>query len=88
MSAHRPHPATHLSSSDVLRLVLAACCALTLTPWGTAMAVVVLVVLAGRWEARRALGRSAAVRRGVLTPAKRRHVLQPAGHRREAVARP
>ncbi len=72
----------------MLRLVLAAFCALTLTGWGTAMAVAVLVVVAARWQARRALERSAAVRRGVLTPAKRGRVLHPAGHRREAIARP
>jgi hypothetical protein len=88
MSAHRPAPTPHLSSSDVLRLVLATCCAMTLTPWGATMAVVVLVVLAARWRARSALERSAAVRRGVLTPAKRGRLLHPAGHRRKAMARP
>ncbi len=88
MSAHRPTPAPHLSSSDRLQLVLAACCVLSLTSWGALMALVVLVVLAARRQARRALDCSAAVRRGVLTPTKRSRVLQPASHRRQAVARP
>lgn len=87
MSAHRPAPST-LATSDLVHLALALCCALTPTPWGPAMAVVVLLVLVARRQARRALERSAAVRRGALTPAKRGRVLHPAGHRRQAIARP
>lgn len=67
MSAHRPAPST-LATSDLVHLALALCCALTPTPWGPAMAVVVLLVLVARRQARRALERSAAVRRGALTP--------------------
>jgi len=87
MSAHRPAPST-LATSDLVHLALALCCALTPTPWGPAMAVVVLLVLTAQRQARRSLERSAAVRRGVLTPAKRARVLHAAGHRRQAVARP
>lgn len=89
MSAHRHHPTSvPLSASDGLHLFLALCSALTGTTWGTTMAVVVLAFVLARRTARRSLAASVAVRRGVLAPVQRRRVLHPAGHRREAVARP
>ena len=88
MSVHRLTPAHHVSSSERLHLVLAGCCALSLTPLGLAMAAVVLVVLLARRQARRWVERSVAVRRGVLAPAQQPHLFHPAGHRRQAVARP
>ena len=78
----------HLSLSDRLQLTLALCCALTATPWGFTMAVVVLGVLAARRSARRAVDRSVAVRRGVLTPPQHAGPLHAAGRPRQAVARP
>ncbi len=88
MSAHRRHPAPlPLCPSDRLHLLIAGCTALTGTPWGTTMAVVVLALVLARRTARRSLTASAAVRRGVLAPAQRGSVLHPAGHHREAVAR-
>jgi hypothetical protein len=78
----------HLSPSDRLQLTLALCCALTGTPWGFAMAVLVLGVLAARRSARRAVDRSVAVRRGVLAPAQHTGPLHAAGHPRQAAARP
>ena len=66
----RPRAAPmHLSLSDRLQLTLALCCALTGTPWGLTMAVVVLGVLAARRSARRAVDRSVAARRGGARPA-------------------
>jgi hypothetical protein len=89
MAAHRLDPSPlPLSPSDRLHLLLALGSALTGTPWGVAMAgVVVSLVVARRW-ARRSLCVSAAVRRGVLTPAQGAGVLHPTGHRREAIAHP
>ena len=87
--AARPLTGPHqLSLSDRLRLALAVCCALTGTPWGLTMALVVLGVLAARRSARRAVERSVAVRRGVLAPAQHADALHAAGRTREAVARP
>lgn len=89
--AHAARPLTgplHLSLSDRLQLTLALCCALTGTPWGFSMAVVVLGMLAARRSARRAVGRSVAVRRGVLTPAQDAGPLHAAGRPGKAAARP
>ncbi|GAA5117404.1 hypothetical protein GCM10023339_28210 [Alloalcanivorax gelatiniphagus] len=88
MSAHRLTPSPHVSPSERLQLVLAACCALSLTPVGLTMAAVVLVVMLARRQARRWVERSAAVRRGVLAPAQQPGLLHPTGHRRQAVAGP
>ncbi len=89
MSAHRlvPPPA-RLTTGDRVQLLLALCCALTLTPFGAAMAAVVLAVLLARRGARRMLERSVAVGGGILAPAQGPGLLHAAGHRREAVARP
>ena len=78
----------HLSLSDRLQLTLALCCALTGTPWGFTMAVVVLGLLAARRSARRAVDRSVAGRRGVLAAPQHAGPLHAAGCTREAVARP
>jgi hypothetical protein len=103
MSTHVPaHVPTHaatrlarsvpgplqLSLSDRLQLTLALCCALTGTPWGFTMAVVVLGLLAARRSARRAVDRSVAVRRGVLAAPQHAGPLHAAGRTRQAVARP
>jgi hypothetical protein len=88
MSAHRLAPTPHPSASERLQVVLAACCLLTLTPWGTAMAAVVLCLIAARRQARRLLDRSAAMGGGVLAPAQHARALHSSGHRRQAVARP
>ncbi len=88
MSAHRLTPTHHVSPSERLHLVLAACCALSMTPVGLTMAAVVLVVLLARRQARRWVERSVAVRRGVLAPTQHARLLDAAGHRRQAVARP
>ena len=77
-----------LSLSDRLQLTLALCCALTGTPWGLTMAVVVLGLLTARRSARRAVDRSVAVRRGVLSPPQHAGPLHAAGRPRQAVARP
>jgi hypothetical protein len=88
VSAHRLAPTPRISPTERLHLVLAACCALSLAPLGLTMAAVVLVVLLARRRARRWVERSVAVRRGVLSPAQQPRALHPAGHRRQAVARP
>jgi hypothetical protein len=88
MSVHRLTPAPNASHTERLHLVLAGLCVVTLTSWGLAMAAVVLGLLVARRQARRSLERSAAVRRGVLSPAQRSGMLHPAGHRRQALARP
>ncbi len=87
--SHRlDHRHLDLSATDRLHLLLAACSALTATSWGAAMAVVLVAVVVARRQARHAVDRSVAVRRGVLAPAQRAGVLDAAGHGREAVAGP
>jgi hypothetical protein len=85
----RPWAGTlHLSFGDRLQLTLSLCCALTGTPLGFTMAVVVLGMLAARRSARRAVDRSVAVRRGVLAPAQHAGPLHAAGRPRQPAARP
>lgn len=72
--------------ADRLQLVLALCCGLTGTPWGTAMSLVVLLLLVARRRARRALGRSAAVRVGALAASQHADPLDASGQRRQATA--
>jgi hypothetical protein len=86
-AAHSPALPLHLSLTDRLQLTLALCCALTGTPWGFTMAVVVLGVLTARRAARRALDRSLEVRRGVLTPPQQTGPLHAAGRARQATTR-
>jgi hypothetical protein len=87
-AAHSPTTPLHLSLSDRLQLTLALCCALTGTPWGFTMAVVVLGLLTARRAARRVVARSVAVRRGGLTPPQQAGPLHAAGRPPQATARP
>lgn len=90
MSARRRAPARRVSPCERLHLLLAACCALTLTPLGLSMAVVVVVVVLvlARRQARRRVDRSVAVRGGVLAPAHQSGALDPARHCGQALAGP
>jgi hypothetical protein len=100
MTVHLTHLPTHAARTtgwsrshypghhDALQLVLALGCAVAGTPWGLAMAVVVLAVLGARRSARRVVDRSVAVRRGVLASPHQARPLHAAGRTREAATHP
>lgn len=86
--AHRLAPAVRLTRTDRLHLLLALGSALTATTLGVGMALVVLLVVVARGEARRRLAPSVAAGGGVLTAAQDADLLHAAGQAGQAVARP